>query len=244
MNTPLSLARFFLSLLFIILLTPVLTMGQRLHPKLKEAKPGGDKLVINRVVVLPAQVSLTKDGMKGSEPLEKEAAAATPIIENAVAKALTAKKLTVLDSHFTPEALQNDEKLKYAAADLRRNYDELLAKVTKKQKDVEKGRFSLGDQVLLLNQDDNIDAFIFVNAAGQRKSGGKKALGWMMLDPSMILPTYFIKIGIIDARTGDALAYTQVRTTYDIGKEDDKKLVDILAGTLKKLPSGTPAEKK
>jgi hypothetical protein len=83
-----------------------------------------------------------------------------------------------------------------------------------------------------------------VNAAGQRKSGGKKALGWMMLDPSMILPAYFINIGIIDARTGDALAYTQVMTTYDFGKQDDKKLVDILTGILKKLPSGKPAEKK
>jgi len=244
MNTSLSLARFALSLLFITLLAPVLAMGQRLHPRLKEAKPGGDKLVISRVVILPAHVSLTKDGMKGSEPLEKEAAAATPIIEKAMAKTLTTKNLTVLDSPFTLEALQSDEKLKYAVADLRRNYDDLLAKIAKKQKDVEKGRFSLGDQVLLLNQDDNIDAFVFMNAAGQRKSGGKKALGWMMLDPSMIFPTYFIRIGIIDARTGDALAYTQVRTTYDFGKQDDKKLIDVLTATLKKLPSGKPAEKK
>ena len=244
MNTPISLARFVLSLLFITLLAPVLAMGQRLHPRLKGAKPGADKLVISRVVILPAHVSLTKDGMKGSEPLEKEAAAATPIIEKAMAKTLTTKNLTVLDSPFTPEAVQSDEKLKYAVADLRRNYDDLLAKIVKKQKDVEKGRFSLGDQVLLLNQDDNIDAFVFVNAAGQRKSGGKKTLGFLMLDPSMIYPTYKINIGIIDARTGDALAYTQVTTTYDFGKADDKKLVEVLTGTLKKLPSGKQAEKK
>jgi hypothetical protein len=30
----------------------------------------------------------------------------------------------------------------------------------------------------------------------------------------------------------------------DIGKEDDKKLVDMFIRNLKKLPSGTPAEKK
>src|SRR5262245_62500798 len=137
MNTSLSLARFALSLLFITLLAPVLAMGQRLHPRLKEAKPGGDKLVISRVVILPAQVSLVKDGMKGAEPLEKEAAAATPIIEKALAKALTAKNLTVIDSPFGAEALQNDEKLKYALADLQRNYNELLPKIMKKQKDVE-----------------------------------------------------------------------------------------------------------
>jgi hypothetical protein len=39
-------------------------------------------------------------------------------------------------------------------------------------------------------------------------------------------------------------AATQVMTTYDFGKADDKKLVDILTGILKKLLSGTPAEKK
>src|SRR5262245_46691678 len=198
MNTPFSLARFALSLLFITLLAPVLAMGQRLHPRLKEAKPGGDKLVISRVVILPAQVSLVKDGMKGGEPLEKEAAAATPIIEKALAKALTAKNLTVLDSPFTPEALQNNEKLKYALADLQRNYKDLFAKFVKKQKDIEKGRFSMGDQVLLLNQDDSIDAFIFISATGQRKSGGKKALAAITLNPLMMFPSYLINISIID----------------------------------------------
>jgi hypothetical protein len=244
MNTSLSRARFFLSLFFIILLAPILAMGQRLHPRLKEAKPGDAKQVISRLVILPAQVSLAKDGIKGDEPLEKEAAAATPIIEKALAKALAAKNLIVLDSPFVPEALQNNEKLKYAVADLRRNYDELNVKILKNRKDIEKGRFSLGDQVLLLNQDDNIDAFVFVNAAGQRKSGGKKAVGLVMLSPLMFFPTYFINIGIIDARTGDALAYTQAMTTYDFGNADDKKLVDILTGILKMFPSGKPAEKK
>src|SRR5262245_34804502 len=244
MNTPFSLARFALSLLFITLLAPVLAMGQRLHPRLKEAKPGGDKLVISRVVILPAQVSLVKDGMKGAEPLEKEAAAATPIIEKALAKALTAKNLTVIDSPFGAETLQNDEKLKYALADVQRNYNELLPKIMKKQKDVEKGRFSLGDQVLLLNQDDNIDAFVFVTATGQRKTGGKKALGAVLLNPLLMMRFYLVNIGIADARTGEVLAHTLVVTVFDIGKEDDKKLVGFLTNGLKKLPTGKAPEKK
>ena len=236
--------RLFLSLLFSFLLAPVPALGQRLHPRLKEAKPGDADPVISRLVILPAQVSFVKDGMKGNEPQEKEAAAATPIIEKALAKALTSKNLTVLDSPFTPETLQNDEKLKYALADLQRNYAELHGKIFKNQKDVEKGRFSLGDQVLLLNQDDNIDAFVFVSASGQRKSGGKKALGVVMLNPLMMIPFYFINIGIADARSGEVLAYTMVLTTFDIGKEDDKKLVEVLTKSLKKLPAGTTAEKK
>jgi hypothetical protein len=243
MNTPRARVRFFLSFLLIILFAPVPVLGQRLHPRLKQAKPGAEKPVINHIIVLPAEVALSKDGMKGNEPLEKEATAATPIIEKAMAKALTAKNLTVIDSPYTPEALQSDEKLKYALADLRRNYDDLLLKIRKNQKDVEKGRFSLGDQVLLLNQDDSIDAFVFVNAVGQRKSGGKKALGVVALNPFLFFSTYIFNIGIIDARTGEVLAYTQFLTTLDASKQDDKTLVQLLTKTMKKLPAGPAAEK-
>jgi len=225
-------------------LAPVPALGQRLHPRFKEAKPEAEKSVISRVVILPAQVSLVKDGMKGNEPLEKEAVAATPIIEKAMSKALAAKNLNVLESPFSPETLNNDDKLKYALADLRRNYTDLLAKISKNQKDVEKGRFSLGDHVLLLNQDDSIDAFVFVNASGQRKSGGKKALAVATLSPIMMIPFYFINIGIVDARNGQVLAYTTLVTDYDFGKEDDKKLVEFLTKSLKKLPTGTTVENK
>ena len=244
MNTSLSRASFLLSLFFIILLAPISAMGQRLHPRLKKAKPGDAKQVISRLVILPAQVSLAKDGMKGGEPLEKEAAAAIPIIEKALAKALAAKNLIVLDSPFIPEALQNNEKLKYAVADLRRNYDELNGKIIKNRKDIEKGRFSLGDQVLLLNQDNNIDAFVLITAAGKRKSGGMKALGIATLNPIGMASLYFINVGIVDARNGDVLAYTGMTSFSDIGKEDDKKLVEMFIRNLNKLPSGTPVEKK
>jgi hypothetical protein len=244
MNHSFPHVRLFPSLLFIILLAAVPAMGQRLSPKLKETKPGDEKPLIKRVIILPAQVSLSKDGMKGAEPMDKEAAAATPIIEKAMARALANKNLTVLDSPFKPETLQNNEKLKYAVADLRRNYDELNAKIINKQKDVEKGRFSLGDQVLMLNQDDSIDAFVFVDAAGERKTGGKKAFGIATFSPWTMLPSYTIAIGIVDARSGDVLAYTLTTTISDIGKADDKKLVEVITNSLKKLPAGTPADKK
>jgi hypothetical protein len=222
-----------LILLFAIFFAPIPALGQRLHPRLKEAKPE-----ITRLVILPVEVSMMKDGMKGGEPLEKESAAAIPFVEKAIARALESKKLTVLDSPFKPETIQNNEKLKYAVADLQRNYKELRSKISGKKKDVDKGRFTLGDQVLLLNQDDNIDAFVFVRAAGQKKSGGKKALGIVMLNPLLIIPTYYISIGIADARNGDILVYNEVLTMTDITKEDGKGLTEVLKNGLKKMPNG------
>lgn len=244
MNFSLSPARLFLLLLFITLLAPVHAPGQRLHPRLKGAKSGDAKQLISRVVIFPAHVWLVKDGMKGAEQSDKDAAAATPIIEKALAKALAARNLTVLDSPFTQEALQNNQKLKYAVADLRFKYDELNDKIIKNRKDVEKARFTLGDQVLLLNQDDNIDAIVFVTATGRRRSGGMKALGIVTLNPSIMSSIYHINIGIVDARNGDVLAYTGVTTFSDIGKEDDKKLVDSLTRSLDRLPTGKTTDKK
>jgi hypothetical protein len=57
-------------------------------------------------------------------------------------------------------------------------------------------------------------------------------------------PLHFINVGIVDARNGAVLAYAGVSTFSDIGKGDDKKLVDSLTRSLQKLPSGTPAGKK
>jgi hypothetical protein len=222
-----------LAILCAIFLASISASGQRLHPRMKEGKAG-----IKRLVILPIEVSMIKDGMKGGEPLEKEAAAAVPYVEKATSRALVSKKLTVVDSPFKPETLQNDEKLKYAVADLQRNYKELLPKISKKKKDVEKGRFTLGDQVLMLNQDDSIDAFVFVLAAGQKKSGGKKALGIVLLNPLMIIPTYFISIGIVDARSGDILVYNELITMSDMTKEDGKNLTEAVKNGLKKMPNG------
>src|SRR5262245_30175143 len=61
MNASLYRSHRFLSLLFAFLLAPVPALGQRLHPRLKEAKPDAEKSVISRLVILPAQVSLVKD---------------------------------------------------------------------------------------------------------------------------------------------------------------------------------------
>jgi hypothetical protein len=233
MLTPFTRCKLSLAILFAIFLAAIPAFGQRLHPRVKAGKAG-----INRLVILPIEVSMTKDGMKGQELLEKEAAAALPAVEKAIAGALASKKLTVMESPFKPEALQNDEKLKYAVADLQRNYKELLPKISKKKKDVDKGRFTLGDQVLMLNQDDSIDAFVILLAAGQKKTGGKKALGIVMLNPFMIVPTYFVSIGIVDARNGEILAYNEMITASDITKDDGKSLTELLKNGLKKMPNG------
>ena len=210
--------------------------AQKLNPKIAKQHQ------INRIVILPAKVSIVKVGIKGTEPMEKETAAAKPLFEKAIANVLQEKKFAVLEGEFKPEALEGNEKMKYALADLQTNFDELNMKIFKKTKDIEKGRFSLGDQVLLVNQDDQADAFVFIRAAGHQATKGKKAFALLTLNAAaamMAFPMCNIQMTLVDARSGEVLAQTTAFTLGDVIKNTDKALTKPLAKSLKKLSSPT-----
>ena len=54
-----------------------------------------------------------------------------------------------------------DENHRYLLADMQTRYDALLPKLVDKSKDVKKARFTLGDEVMLLNVDKSADALVF-----------------------------------------------------------------------------------
>ena len=63
----------------------------------------------------------------------------------------------------------------------------------------------MGDEVLNLNLDKNADAIGFIRGEGKKLTGGKTA--FTMLVGGM--PAYLkLMIGIVDARTGELLLYT------------------------------------
>ena len=227
-----KLKKTFFAWLFSFLLLPVGAAAQRLNPKLKSKDHA-----VRRVVVLPAKVSLVRSGIKGAEPMEKEAAEMTPILEQVVAKAFEKKNFLVADGALSPPAVQSDEKLKYALADVQRNFDDLQKKIVRKQKDIEKGRFTLGDQVLLLNQDDQADAFVFVRAVGQQTTKGKVAFSVLVLNPLYAIPVCQVWVTVVDARSGEVLAQSLALTTGNVVKDTDKALGKRLEASLKKIPS-------
>jgi hypothetical protein len=233
----LKLKQTFVTVLALAVIVSAEAAAQRLNPKLK-AKDHA----VRRVVVLPAQVQLVRSGVKGAEPMEKESAEMTPVLEQVVAKAFEKKNFSVTSGTFGPQALEGDAKMKYAVADLQRNFDELFPKVMKKQKDIEKGRFSLGDQVLLLNQDDTADAYVFVRAFGQQKTKGKVAFNLLMMFPDLF-PACFVYVTVVDARTGEVLAHSTTATIGNVVKDTDKALGKGLDKSLKKIPPPPATEK-
>lgn len=187
-------------LMFALLILPAVTgahegKAQFLHPKVQSKET-----TIRRVVVMPAKVNVVRDSMKGPEGMAAESDELSARVEAMVAEVLSKKKNVT-----TGGAAATDEQQKYNVADFQTKFDTLLPNIMKKRSDVKKGRFTMGDEVLNLNLEKGTDAVVFIRGAGKKLSGGKTAFNILVGG----VPAYLqLQIGMIDARNGEVLLYT------------------------------------
>ena len=201
--------------------------AQYLNPKVVEKK-----ITIRNAVILPAKVEIHKESAKGAEMMVAESAEISGKVTDAVGQALQQKKISVLPDSFAPAAM--DETKKYTLADIQNRYDALLPKLVDKSKDIKKARFTLGDEVMLLNVDQNADALIFIRGQGRVFTKGKTAFSIINIF-SLDFPFTQITIGIVDARTGEVLAFTKPMSASKVLK-DKKALNKMIEKSLKKVP--------
>lgn len=204
--------------------------AQYLHPKLVEKK-----VTIRSAAILPAKVEITKESAKGSEMMVAESANISRSVTEAVGQVLQEKKINVASNSF--EATAMDESRKYTVADIQTRYDALLPKLLKKSKDVKKARFTLGDEVMLLNVHKDADALVFIRGTGRMFTKGKTAFSIVNIF-SFDFPFAQITVGIVDARSGEVLAFTKPLSASKVLK-DPKKLSRMIQKSLKKLPATT-----
>ena len=204
--------------------------AQYLHPKLLEKK-----IKIRSATILPAKVEITKESAKGAEMMVAESADISGKVTEAVGQTLQQKKISVVANSFEPAAM--DESRKYTLADIQTRYDALLPKLVNKSKDVKKARFTLGDEVMLLNVHKDADVLVFIRGQGRVFTKGKTAFSLINIF-SFDFPFTQITVGIVDARTGEVLAFTK---PYQVSKvlKDPKALNKMIEKSLKKLPAAT-----
>ena len=205
--------------------------AQYLHPKIKEKK-----VTIRGAVILPAKVEIVKESAKGAEMMVAESAEISNKTVEAVNQALQKKKITVVTNSFDAATL--DDARKYTLADIQSRYDALLPKLTSKSKDVKKARFTLGDEVMLLNAPKDADVLVFIRGAGRVFTKGKTAFSLINIF-SLDFPFAQITVGLVDARSGEVLVFTKPMTASSVLK-DQKTLNKMIEKSLKKLPAVTP----
>ena len=204
--------------------------AQYVNTKLSEKK-----ITIRSAAILPAKVEITKESAKGSEMMVAESADISQKVMQAVDQALTEKKISVAKNTFEPAAL--DETRKYTLADIQTRYDALLPKLVDKSKDIKKARFTLGDEVMLLNVHKEADALVFIRGTGRVFTKGKTAFSWANIF-SFDFPFAQFTVGIVDARSGEVLAFTKPLSKSKVLK-NPKALNKMIQKSLKKLPTTT-----
>jgi hypothetical protein len=202
--------------------------AQYLNPKVAEKK-----VTIRSAVILPAKVEITKESAKGSEMMVAESAEISGSVVEAVGQALQEKKISVVANSFAPEAM--DDSRKYQLADIQTRYDALLPKLVDKSKDVKKARFTLGDEVMLLNVHKDADVLVFIRGQGRVFTKGKTAFSIINIF-DFDFPFTVITVGIVDARSGEVLAFTKPLSASKVLK-DKKALKKMIEKSLKKLPA-------
>ena len=202
-------------------------LAQFIHPKIKSKET-----TIRRVVVLPAKVNVVRDSMKGPEGMAAESDELSVRVEKMVAEVLSQQKhVTTLPTTATAPT-DGDAQQKYNVADFQSKFDDLLPKIMKKRSDVKKGRFSMGDEVLNLNLEKGADAVVFIRGEGKKLTGGKTAFRLLVGG----VPAYLrLQIGIVDARNGEVLLYTDPVFSGDPTTAVDRLRKALVKG-FKKLP--------
>jgi hypothetical protein len=201
------------------------TRAQFIHPKIKSKQT-----TIHSIVVLPAKVSIVRDSMKGPEGMAAESDDVSTRVEQMVSEVLSKQKHVTTQNPPKPDGQAN-----FSVADFQTKFDDLLPKIMKKRSDVKNGRFSMGDEVLNLGLDNSTDAIVFIRGDGKKLTSGKTA--FRMLVGGM--PAYLkLQIGIVDARTGEVLVYTDPIFAGDPTTAVDR-LRKSLEKSFKKIPAVT-----
>ena len=170
------------------------------NPKLK-----AHEATVKVAAVLPAHVDIQKHGVKGVSGMGQEADDAARQVTFEVGKALSNRGVTV-ENPFTEEALKNNEDLRLAMADVQQRFDQVEPQLFKKEKDVKKGRFTLGDSVTVLNPTGKIDAFVIVRSLGAKETKSKAFMTGGLVGMALSGEADFrTRVAIVDAKKGDIL---------------------------------------
>jgi len=192
------------------------TLAQFVHPDLKSGKTR-----VHSILLMPVQVQLNRVGMKGPEPMMEESLDTERAFVPLIVNILQGLGYKVDPEALAAAALQSDTELRYTVDELQKRFDNELARMNEKAKDVRKGRFSLGDEVANLPPGDGVDALLFVRISGQILTGKRKAF-------DLLVPGYgafdlaFIRFGLVDAKTGAVLYFARPSVRGNIADDPDK----------------------
>ena len=161
---------------------------------------------IARACIMPAAAQLQRVGMKGHEGMAEESDTWSTQLQGIVENHLKEVGVTITSSGMSSAELEKNDQLRQTVLQVQQKYDSVATQMDRKNKDVKKSRYTLGDEVTLLPCSANSDALVFIHGEGNVLTGGKKAFGTLVGGASRSSAS--LRVTFVDAKSGDVLAYT------------------------------------
>ena len=196
------------------------------------------KRVIQSVLVLPPQVSVSRLGMKGGEGMTAESDEVADLLYAAVCRELASRGAAVSPIMIT--AASKDEE-RYALADIERKYNTIAVQMYKRPGKVKSGRYSMGDSVVAWPPAARADTLVFVHAGASVVTRNRQAFAWATLLPKF--SQMDIRLGFVDARSGDIVAFGHIAPLGNATKKSEDALQRIVQLALTDLPLPSRAKK-
>jgi hypothetical protein len=198
-----------------------------IHPILKYGKAAA-----GTAIVLPAQVVFAKVGFKGVEGMEAEAEKLGEQLYKAIGAELAARGVVVLPN---PAQAAIDDAAKYRVSDLQAKFDHVRLPVSRRPGRVDKGQFTMGDAVATF-EPGKADLLVFIRASGTVRTGGSKFLGAVLLNPFLAMPEFHGDVTLVDAKSGDILAFLRFRRTNNAASQSEEQFQKIAHLTFRDVP--------
>jgi hypothetical protein len=184
------------------------------HPDLKSGK-----VRLAKLLILPPLVNIVRLGMKSTEGLIEESQQVEQALPGIITEVFAKRGFALVPSPYTKEALSQNEEVRYALADVQKQFDVIFPKIAKKPKDIRKGRFTMGDEVAKFGA--GADTILFIRVHGQLSTGGKKAFA-IMVGGQGAYDLYTVDTVMVDARTGNVLYYARTISGGNFVKNPDR----------------------
>lgn len=202
---------------------------------------------ILRVCLAPVKAQLVRVGVKGGESLSKEAEEWSAKLGDTLLAAITdAGGQVSRDLSAEPSA---GGEARESIMRIRQRYDTIWPQIRKKRDGVKKGRYTIGDEILLLPCARDADSVAFINAEGLFQTGGRKTLSILtggLAGAVVAMSRYRVWISFLDASTGEVKTLLTINGLGGkMGKDPEAALRTRLAGEFRRMHvGGAPAPDK
>ena len=202
-----------------------------------EKKVYSAKPPIRSACLMPPEADLVKLGVKTSEKMPKESDDWSRGLKILIASHLTIDGIAISSATDALSSGASYPDIEQAIQQIQQKYDALSVTLYKKAKEIEKGAYTLGDQVATLPCAANSDVLVFVQGAGAIPTSGRQAMG--ALAGSILTEGAVVYVTFADAKTGEILAMIRFHNTGDFLTDPEEGFAVPLDGALADINLGS-----